>query len=240
MFNPDFIFITFSFAILVGVSFWMKIPRGAIPLGLVYLIFIITNKNKNEIQENPNNFLTTTPTPGQVINGIIKPTSKPINPINNSIKLKHLQFDSGRTAKDFTQLQDAVQIEQKEKTPKTDQKNDEKTILLVRNIQICKAVDNRKPIGSDVFFSNKVDSLYCYTRIQNTGKKQEVRHNWYFENVLMTQIRYNVKKSNIYRSWSKKTIYSTQVGHWRVDIQDSNGNIIGSKTFEITDASIDH
>ena len=53
----------------------------------------------------------------------------------------------------------------------------------------------------------------------------------------MTQIRYNVKKSNIYRSWTKKTILSNQIGRWRVDIQDNNGTVIGSTEFEIKDIS---
>ena len=49
----------------------------------------------------------------------------------------------------------------------------------------------------------------------------------------MTQVRYNVKKSKSYRSWTKKTILPYQVGNWRVDVQDQNGTIIGSKSFRI-------
>ena len=82
-----------------------------------------------------------------------------------------------------------------------------------------------------------MDSLYCYTRIQNTGAKKEVKHVWYYEDQIMTQVRYNVKKSNIYRSWTKKTILSTQVGRWRVDVQDPYGTIISSKKFEIKNIS---
>ena len=85
-----------------------------------------------------------------------------------------------------------------------------------------------------MYFSNDVDSLFCYTRIQNQGQKQEVKHVWYYEDQLMTQIRDNIKKSNIYRSWTRKTILPHQVGQWRVDIQDSSGKIIGSKEFQIT------
>jgi len=49
----------------------------------------------------------------------------------------------------------------------------------------------------------------------------------------MTQVRYNVKKSNIYRSWTKKTILPHQIGKWRVDVHDNYGTIIGSKEFQI-------
>ena len=53
----------------------------------------------------------------------------------------------------------------------------------------------------------------------------------------MTQVRYNVRKSNIYRSWTKKTILPNQIGQWRVDVLDNNGTIIGSKKFEIKKVS---
>lgn len=53
----------------------------------------------------------------------------------------------------------------------------------------------------------------------------------------MTQVIYNVKKSNIYRSWTKKTISPNQIGEWRVDVINSEGTIIGSKKFEITSLS---
>ena len=109
--------------------------------------------------------------------------------------------------------------------------------LIVQDIKICKSINNRTPVGTDVVFKNNVDSLYCYTRIQNPGPKREVKHIWYYDNKMMTQVRYNVKKSNIYRSWTKKTILSNQIGKWRVDIQDNNGTIIGSKNFEIKNIS---
>ena len=105
--------------------------------------------------------------------------------------------------------------------------------LVVKDIKICKNIYKRTPVGSDNIFTNNVDSLYCYTRIQNTGSKREVKHIWYYDNQIMTQVRYNVKKSNIYRSWTKKTILPNQIGNWRVDIQDNNGTIIGSKKFTI-------
>ena len=118
----------------------------------------------------------------------------------------------------------------KKKTPLIEQ-------ISVKDIKICKNIYKRTPVGSDVIFSNTVDSLYCYTRIQNTGSKEEVKHVWYYKDQVMTQVIYNVKKSNIYRSWTKKTILPNQIGKWRVDVINSEGTIIGSKKFEITSLS---
>jgi hypothetical protein len=148
-----------------------------------------------------------------------------------------LTFDSGRTKK--TLLKKRIKNQppktlNKPKVKKNIHQVAEVYTLRLRDIQICKNVVNRMPEGADVFFNIGVDSLFCYTRIQNQGKKQEVHHVWYYEDQLMTQIRYNIKKSNIYRSWTRKTILPHQVGNWRVDIQDSAGKIIGSKEFQIT------
>ena len=110
-------------------------------------------------------------------------------------------------------------------------------LITLKDIKICKNIKNRSPIGIGEVFPNSIDSLYCYTKIENLGKKMEVRHVWYYENQIMTQVRYNVKKSNVYRSWTKKTISSFQIGNWRVEVQDRNGTIIGSKRFKIIQSS---
>ena len=229
MFNPQFIFITLTLVILVGVAYRNKVPQVIIPLGIVYLLFLYLNdpspKSLPSLQPIENSTLE----PEQKI-----PTKFDNNsqPIETAINPTPLTFDSGRTTK---------RIENKStKTlnkPKVDKiKNEDVQVhsLHLRDIQICKNIVKRNPEGTDVFFNNDVDSLFCYTRIQNQSKKQEVKHVWYYEDQLMTQIRYNIKKSNIYRSWTRKTILPHQVGHWRVDVQDSAGKIIGSKKFQIT------
>jgi hypothetical protein len=229
MFNPEFIFITISLVILVGVAYRNKVPQVIIPLGIVYLLFLLLSdpppKSLPNLQPIKNSKLGSE----QKISTKFDTNSQPIE---IAIHPTPLTFDSGRTKKRIEN--------QSPKTlnkPKVDKiKNQDAQVhsLRLRDIQICKNVVKRTPEGTDVFFNNDVDSLFCYTRIQNQGKKQEVKHAWYYEDQLMTQIRYNIKKSNIYRSWTRKTILPHQIGHWRVDIQDSAGKIIGSKKFQIT------
>ena len=51
MFNPDFIFITISLAALIGIAFWMQIPRASIPLGIIYMAFILLNMDSLDTQQ---------------------------------------------------------------------------------------------------------------------------------------------------------------------------------------------
>ena len=109
--------------------------------------------------------------------------------------------------------------------------------LILNEMLICIGIYKRSPIKPGREFSNNVDSLYCYTKISNSGKKQELQHIWYHNNREMTRVRYNIKPSFNYRSWSKKTIYPENIGDWRVDVVDEDGNVLGSRFFIITVSS---
>ena len=233
MFTAENFFVSITLSILVGITFYLKAPKASIPLLVIYLIFIIRNQLSDEPDKlNMDNQNLTIPE-----NEVIVENENNIDlelknsDVEKPIKPKPLTFNSEPN------LIEKNKVAKKEIKPKKSVKkkpNIEKiTSLIVQDIEICKSIKNRTPIGSDVVFTNNVDSLYCFTRIQNPGPKREVRHVWYYDNQMMTQVRYNVKKSNIYRSWTKKTILSNQIGNWRVDIQDNNGTIIGSKNFEI-------
>jgi hypothetical protein len=240
MSNPEFIFITISFALLIGVAYWMRIPRASIPLAAVYIIFVIFSKG------------TTLPKPIEHSNAIPTPISKQAidekmitglqqdKSLIVNVQPKPLVFDSGRTSKDITvPKQNSQELTKIEKDKSTHEKTADQlnnTRPIIKDIRICKTVSNRNPIGAHTYFRNNVDSLYCYTRIHNPGGKQEVTHLWYYKKKLISQVRYNIKRSNIYRSWTRKTILPFQVGSWRVDVQDSSRTVIGSKSFYITDS----
>ena len=217
----------------------MRVPKASIPLGLIYMIFMLSNRKTMEVHQD------------FVVNDESKPVviqtfpdkkdivSSPVEPLKRTLKPQPLTFNSEPIEKDILIVeQQPKQIDKPKHDPveNPDLKN-VADILKIKDIKICKSIYKRTPVGADVIFTNNVDSLYCYTRIQNTGAKKEVKHVWYYEDQIMTQVRYNVKKTNIYRSWTKKTILSTQVGQWRVDVQDPDGTIIGSKKFEIKNIS---
>ena len=233
----EIIFTSITLAILVGVTFYLEVPKASIPLFIIYLIFIIKNQSFNEPYELMADYQDITISKNEVmienehsidLRSKKKEVEKPIKP-------KPLTFNSGPKSIEKKQV---VKEQIKSEKPVKKKPDTEKDIsLIVQDIKICKSIYKRNPVGSDVVFKNNIDSLYCYTRIQNPGPKREVKHIWYYDNKIMTQVKYNVKKSNIYRSWTKKTILSNQIGKWRVDIQDNNGTIIGSKNFEIKNIS---
>lgn len=253
MFSLDFIFITITLLVLLVIAIKIGSPKVAIPSIFIYIFFIIINAinvgpsidlEKNEVDESK-----------AVQN--LEETDIDVNNNqeenqNSLAKKDNKKQDVKKTRSSLDQnisLKKKKVIEEKIKKPKI-KKNDQQNLsteveknkflnnlITLKDIKICKNIKNRSPIGIGEVFPNSIDSLYCYTKIENLGKKMEVRHVWYYENQIMTQVRYNVKKSNVYRSWTKKTISSFQIGNWRVEVQDRNGTIIGSKRFKIIQSS---
>ena len=239
MLITGFILVTITFFILIVTSFKMGLPRISYPLGVIYLAFlyyqitdhseVVPLKTPEIIKTSDSDFVVLKEVEdntlkNEAIASIVKDTFKV------DIKSKNI----AKPASENLFKEKTAPIVQK-MVPKKNQivKNRAVSNLVLKDIKICKYIKKRTPVGSDVIFSNNVDSLYCYTRIQNKGKKREVKHIWYYEDRMMTQVRYNVRKSNTFRSWTRKTIYPHQVGKWRVDIHDNNGTIIGSLGFEI-------
>ena len=236
MFTTKIIFITITFVILVVVAFKMKVAKSSFPLSFIYLIFIITNYPQEEVSYKKNN---TFPSISDVEKSNFKIKQKQKNSIestiNKNVKPEPLIFNE-KKERSTNAMQEVVEKDVLSSQP-IEQVLIKNLPLVLKDIKICKSIYKRTPVGSDQIFTNNVDSLYCYTRIQNPGQKREVRHIWYYKDKMMTQVRYNVRKSNIYRSWTKKTILPNQIGDWRVDIQDNNGTTIGSKTFKIKNIS---
>ena len=230
MLTAKFIFITITLILLVLIAIKMKVPKTSFPLFIIYLIFVITNLPKTSTKDEKldSSFIAKS----KDVNSFLSEDKRIVtNENKKNVKPEPLIFKTEKKKPNNIDKNKIISNPQSDQT-KTN-RTKESIALVVKDIKICKRIYKRTPVGSDIIFTNNVDSLYCYTRIKNPGPKREVKHVWYYDNQMMTQVRYNVRKSNIYRSWTKKTILPNQIGNWRVDIQDYNGTIIGSKTFEI-------
>jgi subtilisin-like proprotein convertase family protein len=60
----------------------------------------------------------------------------------------------------------------------------------------------------------------------------EISHVWFYQDKQMAKINLPVK-AKTWRTWSAKTIMQAWKGNWRVEVQDSKGNIISSKSFRL-------
>ncbi len=250
-----FLLTTLVFLFFILVAFYLNIIKYSSPLILIYIVFCfsyIINQDSvltqtNEVLDNQESIKSNDLIVEKVPSNEFKSTS------NEDIKSNIMDKRTIEVSKPIVSFNpkpiviDSNLIIQKDKervnqllTPSTkDIKQTEKenistlNTLKLNEIMICRGVYKRNPIKPGFNFTNNVDSLFCYTKISNSGPKQEIKHVWYYEEKFITSVVYNIKTSYNYRSWSKKTIIPSQTGKWRVDIVDNKENVLGSRNFEI-------
>jgi len=252
--DSTFIPVTITFFAFVIIALYLNVIRLSIPLVMIYFIYcfsyFINNEKfttddeimvkdidnetpkKNSVKKSNYNSKEPLTLSKELNNKIIDPkpivsfSPKPI--IIDSTIVSNKNNDTSETNLKSLAIIDAPEKKDNEKLEAT---------LKLNEIMICRGIYKRNPIKPGMKFINNVDSLFCYTKISNSGSKQEVKHIWYFENSEMTTVSYNIKTSYNYRSWSKKTIYPNQIGKWRVDVVSKSGNILGSRDFTVNSIS---
>ena len=248
-----FFLTTFIFLIFLIISYRLGVIKLSVPLIIIYFIFCFTyfinvDQPKKEdsinstedinipsmiktepyfekVKENNQNIVNE-----KINNSIPKPivsfTPKPIVIDSNIIINKDINKKREKIIKaNNDTLNELIVANNKD--------DNQINTLKLNEIMICRGIYKRNPIKPGYNFFNNVDSLFCYTKISNSGPKQEIRHVWSYNNKEISSVVYNIKTSYNYRSWSKKTIYAKQIGDWRVDIVDQNGNVLGSRDFNV-------
>ena len=52
MFTAKIIFISITLVMLVGVSFWLKVPKASVPLFIIYLFFLMQNSSFDKTKKS--------------------------------------------------------------------------------------------------------------------------------------------------------------------------------------------
>ena len=250
----SFIAVSIIFFIFILIAYFLGVIRLSVPLVAIYLVYsFVYLINNEQIEENDVKVINQNKSINlEVENKLDLKTPILLLPKTSSILVKKMdsslfskpiisnnpkpiiidsniifneQFISSLINTDSNNITSIKVLNNKEKV--------NQNILKLNEIMICRGIYKRNPIKPGSKFMNNIDSLFCYTKISNSGPKQEIKHIWYFHNEEITRVTYNIKTSFNYRSWSKKTINSEQTGDWRVDVVDSNGNILGTQNFII-------
>ncbi|HJX35273.1 MAG TPA: DUF2914 domain-containing protein [Desulfatiglandales bacterium] len=106
--------------------------------------------------------------------------------------------------------------------------------ITVEDIQICTSVEDRQPVGADTSFARDIGKLYCFTKLNSDQDTASISHVWYYNDKEMLRVELDVRAKK-WRTWSTKRIIDTWTGTWRVDVLLSDGNVLSSKEFTITE-----
>jgi len=103
--------------------------------------------------------------------------------------------------------------------------------LVLEEIQICTAVEDRQPSGVGTVFPDDLDKLYCFTKISGAEDPTFVYHVWYFGDKEVARVKLPVK-SKSWRTWSSKNLH-LGLGYGYVKTVSESGDILGMAEFKI-------
>ena len=104
--------------------------------------------------------------------------------------------------------------------------------LTVEEFEFGTAVEDREIVNPGTSFPADVEQVFCFTRISGAEDETTITHIWYLDGVEMATVDLPVRSSS-WRTWSSKTIFSDWTGEWSVDVLDSEGNMLMSKSFTV-------
>lgn len=105
--------------------------------------------------------------------------------------------------------------------------------LRVLEANICRAIENRIPVGVDRSFPISDGKIYVWTKIEAKQVPSKVHHIYYFGEKKISDVSLNVRSTR-WRTWSSKTISNLNYrGEWRVDIASSNGDVLRRLYFDV-------
>ena len=99
---------------------------------------------------------------------------------------------------------------------------------------LTRKVSKREPVNvfaADIRLSQFDDTLSFFSELKNL-QGQQVKHVWFFEDDIVAEIELDITSSR-YRTYSTKNIMDSQIGQWRVDVIDEQGQLIAQKEFRI-------
>lgn len=102
---------------------------------------------------------------------------------------------------------------------------------------ICTGIIDHAAANLGDVFSKDIGKLVCFTRVVGPyleGNDQYVEHVWYYQDTEKARIKLAVKSSN-WGTYSSKLIQPFEVGEWRVEVLDPQGETVQVFQFVITE-----
>lgn len=100
---------------------------------------------------------------------------------------------------------------------------------------ICTGIVNHAAVDIGEVFGSDIGTLFCFTRVVGPyleGGEQFVEHVWYYQETERARVVLPVKSSN-WGTYSSKIIRPFEIGDWRVEVVDSQGETIDVFQFYI-------
>ncbi|MBI9091233.1 MAG: DUF2914 domain-containing protein [Desulfobacterium sp.] len=99
---------------------------------------------------------------------------------------------------------------------------------------MCESIDNFHPVDPAVVFSISKGEIICFTTFDPVLEKTNVFHKWYKREQLISRARLTLQPPK-WSSFSSMQLRKADKGPWRVEITDTNDNLLQTLRFSISD-----
>lgn len=104
--------------------------------------------------------------------------------------------------------------------------------LKIDKIACGTGVIDRELQGQDTAFTESTEKVYCWVTILGGSEGTTVNFVWYHDSKEVVKVPIVVNFSRT-RTWSYKSMYPGAKGEWKVEVTDSNNQVLGSTSFTI-------
>ena len=98
-------------------------------------------------------------------------------------------------------------------------------------VAIGKSIDKNMPVDTASSFAADVGSVVAWTRVTGADAGTTITHAW-IHGADTAKVELKVGGSP-WRTYSRKTIGSDATGDWKVEVMDSSGKVLASKSFKV-------
>lgn len=106
--------------------------------------------------------------------------------------------------------------------------------LTLVNAVMCKGLKELEPVNETIIFSVALGSVICFSAFDPVPEKTVLYHNWFKRDQPEKKIKLTLKPPK-WSSFSNIHIRNMDVGPWRVEITDPEGEIFRTLRFSVTE-----
>lgn len=108
----------------------------------------------------------------------------------------------------------------------------EKKNLTLEHATMCEGIASYMPKNPAVVFSVTIGRVSCFTAFDPVPRKSVIQHQWYFRDQLITNKRLHLRPPK-WATYSSIQPRQADIGPWRVDVVDPEGNVMRTLRFSI-------
>ena len=105
---------------------------------------------------------------------------------------------------------------------------------LLSEAVMCEAIETYAPVNRAVVFPTGIGQVVCFTAFENIAAQTFIYHSWFRKDELITTKRLTLKPPK-WGTHSKILLRQADIGPWRVEVHDQQGDIITTLRFSITE-----